>query len=175
MTPPLDDVDRGILYLLQRDARNTTAQEMAERVGVSASTVRNRIEALEESGVVDGYIPAINYEAADFPLRVMFVITAAPTDRSEFVDRLLGIRGVIAVREMITGHRNVHVEVIGTDTEDITRITDAIHELGVTIESSEIMKQSRVQPFDHFHMSDDKRRDILEGDESDQGEPATHN
>lgn len=157
MAHDLDGVDRGILYLLQRDARNTTAQEIADQVGVSASTVRNRIDALEEGGVIEGYFPAINYEAANFPLRVMFVVSASATKRSSFVDRLLGIRGVIAVREMITGHRNIHVEVIGTDTGDITRITDAIHELGVQIESSEIMKQSRTQPFDHFHMTDDQR------------------
>ena len=160
MTPVLDGVDRGILHMLQRDARNTTAQEIAEQVGVSASTVRNRIGALEEDGVIEGYHPTINYEAADFPLRVMFVVTAPPTDRSSFVDRLLGIRGVIAVREMITGHRNIHVEVIATDTTDITRITDAIHELGIQIESSEIMKQSRTQPFDHFHMTDEQRAEF---------------
>lgn len=162
MARELDGVDRGILFLLQRDARNTTAQEMADQVGVSASTIRNRIAELEERGVIEGYLPAIDYEAANFPLRVMFVITAPPTDRSAFVDRLLGIRGVIAVREMVTGRRNIHVEVIGTDTSDITRITDAIHELGVDIESSEIMKQSRTQPFDHFHMTDEQREEMAE-------------
>lgn len=170
MTPALDDIDRGILYLLQRDARNTTAQAIAERVGVSASTVRNRIADLEESGVIEGYFPAIDYEAAEYPLRVMFVITVPPQGRGEFVDRLLGIRGVIAVREMITGHRNVHAEVIGTNTSDITRITDAIHELDANIESSEIMKQSRVQPFDHFHMTDDQRREMFSGEETQQEE-----
>lgn len=166
MSGELDGVDRGILYLLQRDARNTTAQEIADQVGVSASTVRNRIADLEARGVIEGYYPAINYEAANFPLRVMFVVTAPPTDRSSFVDRLLGIRGVIAVREMITGHRNIHVETIGTDTVDITRLTDAIHELGVTIESSEIMKQSRTQPFDHFHMTDEQIGEFEDEDKS---------
>ena len=170
MPHDLDGVDRGVLYLLQRDARNTTAQEMAEKVGVSASTIRNRIAELESNGVIEGYAPMIDYEAANFPLRVMFVVTAPPTDRSDFVDRLLGIRGVIAVREMITGHRNIHVEVIGTDTTDITRITDAVHALGVQIESSEIMKQSRTQPFGHFHMTDDQRQAFEEGNATDREE-----
>lgn len=162
MSRDLDGVDRGILYLLQRDARNTTAQEMAEQVGVSASTIRNRIDELEASGVIEGYTPTIDYEAANFPLRVMFVVSAPPTERTAFVERLLGIRGVIAVREMITGHRNVHVEVIATDTADITRITDAIHEMGVQIDSTEIMRQSRVQPFDHFHMTDEQRSEFTD-------------
>lgn len=54
---PIDDVDRDILQLLQRDARNTTAVEMGEAVGVSDATVRNRIGALEDRGIVEGSVP----------------------------------------------------------------------------------------------------------------------
>lgn len=50
----LDDVDRSILYMLQQDARNSTAQDIADRAGVSASTVRNRIDQLEADGIIEG-------------------------------------------------------------------------------------------------------------------------
>lgn len=76
MASELDNVDRGILHLLQVDARNTTAKEIAEKTGVAASTVRNRIEQLEANGVITGYHPKIDYEAANLPLKVLFVITA---------------------------------------------------------------------------------------------------
>lgn len=151
MAHELDNVDRGILHLLQMDARNTTAQEIADKTGVSASTVRNRIDELESDGVIKGYQPEINYEEANLPLRVLFVVTAPPTRRSEFVEKLLDIKGVIDVREMLTGNRNIHVEVVGTSTSDITRMTDAIHDLDLEIDSSEILKQRQMQPFNHFH------------------------
>lgn len=48
----LDEVDRGILYLLQKDARHNTNKEIGDAVGVSPGTVRNRIENLEEAGVI---------------------------------------------------------------------------------------------------------------------------
>ncbi|WP_418281494.1 Lrp/AsnC family transcriptional regulator [Halorubrum sp. DTA98] len=150
----LDNVDRGILYMLQMDARNTTSEEIADKTGVSASTIRNRLERLENDGVIKGYHPEINYESANLPLRVMFVITAPPKKRSEIVDQLLDIQGVIDVSEMITGKRNIQVEVVGRDTSDIIRITDAIHDMGVEVESSEIMKQRKVQPFNHFYFSE---------------------
>jgi len=67
------------------------------------------------------------------------------------VEKLLNIKGVVDVRETLTGRRNVYVESIGTSTTDITRISDAIHNLGLEIESSEILKQRRTQPFNHFH------------------------
>ncbi|GAA0254589.1 Lrp/AsnC family transcriptional regulator [Haladaptatus pallidirubidus] len=101
----LDNVDRGILYHLQRDARNTTTQEIAETVGTSASTVRNRIEALENDGIINGYYPEIDYEAANLPLRVQFVCTAPPTKRAEYVEQVLDVQGVIDVQESSLGNR----------------------------------------------------------------------
>ena len=79
----LDDVDRGVLQLLQMDARNTTAEGMAERVGVSASTVRNRISKLEEGGVIRGYRPILDYERANLPLRVLFICTVRARERGD--------------------------------------------------------------------------------------------
>ncbi|WP_101296049.1 Lrp/AsnC family transcriptional regulator [Halegenticoccus soli] len=161
----LDDVDRGILHELQVEARKKTAQEIADTVGVSASTVRNRIDHLEDEGVIEGYHPKISYEKANFPLQILFVCTADPTERSEMVEKVLGIQGVIDVREMLTGRRNIYVEVIGTSTVDITRITDAIHALDLSIESSEIMSQRRVQPFNHFHLNPDHASEAEQSDE----------
>lgn len=154
MARELDDVDRGILYLLQLDARNTTSGEIADEVGVSASTIRNRIEGLEDDGVIEGYHPEIDYESANLPPRVVFVITAPPAERSDVVDQLMDDKGVVDVCEMLTGRRNVHVEVVGQSTRDVVRITDAIHDLGVEVESSEITKQRKVQPFNQFYFSE---------------------
>jgi DNA-binding Lrp family transcriptional regulator len=151
MVRELDDVDRGILYLLQLDARNTTSQDIAEKVGVSASTIRNRIERLEEDGIIEGYQPEISYEAANLPFRVMFVITTPP----KIVAQLMDVKGVIDVREMLTGRRNIHAEVVGKTTNDIVRITDTIHDMDAEIESSQIIRQRQTQPFNHFYFAED--------------------
>jgi DNA-binding Lrp family transcriptional regulator len=129
MAPDLDNIDRGILHLLQLDARNTTAQEIGDKTGVSPSTVRNRIQKLEEDGVITGYHPSIDYEAAGLPLELLFVITAPPSDRSEAVEDLLEIKGVVDIRETLTGRQNLYVEAVGTSTSDVTRLSDEIHNL----------------------------------------------
>ncbi|RDZ35813.1 transcriptional regulator, partial [Haloferax sp. Atlit-19N] len=110
----LDDIDRSILYLLQRDARNTTAQEIGDTAGVSASTVRNRIDQLEADGIIKGYHPEINYEEANLPLQVTFVISAPPTELKQYSEDIRAIQGVVDVREMLTGRRNIHIDVVGT-------------------------------------------------------------
>ncbi|WP_335998570.1 Lrp/AsnC family transcriptional regulator [Halorientalis halophila] len=155
----LDDVDRSILYLLQEDARNATAQDIADSVGVSPSTVRNRIDRLEADGIVRGYHPEIDYEAANLPLQLTFVITAPPTEVAHYSDQIRSIQGVIDVREMLTGRRNLHVDVVGTSTKEITRITDTVHDLGVQIESSEMMRRRHVQPFNHFFLQGNEDMD----------------
>lgn len=71
MAPALDNVDRGILHLLQVDARNTTAREIADKTGVSPSTIRDRIDQSEADGVLTGYHPLIDHESADIPLHVL--------------------------------------------------------------------------------------------------------
>ncbi|NHN47090.1 winged helix-turn-helix transcriptional regulator [Halostella sp. JP-L12] len=150
----LDNVDRGILHELQLDARNRTAKEIADKVDTSASTVRNRIEELEANGIIEGYHPKIDYEKAHLPLQILFVCSAPPSERSEMVEQILDIRGVVDVRETLTGNRNLYVEAVGTDTGDTSRITDALHDSGLLIESSEILRQRRVQPFNHFFFTD---------------------
>lgn len=150
----LDNVDRGILHELQLDARNRTAQEIADKVDVSASTVRNRIKELESDGIIEGYHPKIDYEKANLPLQVLFVCSAPPTRRSEIVEQILNIRGVVDVRETLTGKRNLFVEAVGVNTADTVRMTDAMHEMGLSIESSELLRQRRVQPFNHFFFTD---------------------
>lgn len=57
---PLDDVDRSILHQLQLNARQTDT-EIAEKVDVTSTTVRNRLDKLEGKGVIRGYHPEINY------------------------------------------------------------------------------------------------------------------
>lgn len=151
MAMSLDNIDRGILHLLQVDARNTTAQELADKTDVSPSTVRNRIDSLEADGVITGYHPQIDYEAADLPLEMVFVVTAPPTERADSVGDLLDIKGVVDVRELLTGKRNLHVQAVGTSKSDVTRLTDAIHDLGLEIETADMVKQRQVQPFDQFH------------------------
>lgn len=50
----MDDLDRQILGLLRRDAR-TPYTEIADRIGTSEGTVRNRVDQLVEDGVIERF------------------------------------------------------------------------------------------------------------------------
>lgn len=143
----LDDVDRGVLYALQRDARNTTAGEIADEVDVSASTVRNRIANLENHGVIEGYYPKIDYERAGYALRTLFVATAPAQDRGKLATEALSVPGVVDVREMLTSHRNLYIEAVATSTRDLAQMTNQLTDIGLEILSSELVADHRLQSF----------------------------
>ncbi|MFC3956756.1 Lrp/AsnC family transcriptional regulator [Halovivax cerinus] len=50
----MDDLDRDILAILRRDAR-TPYTEIAEQVGTSEGTVRNRVDRMVESDVIERF------------------------------------------------------------------------------------------------------------------------
>jgi DNA-binding Lrp family transcriptional regulator len=53
----MDELDRQILDILRRDAR-TPYTEIAEQIGTSEGTVRNRVEGLVEEGVIERFTVA---------------------------------------------------------------------------------------------------------------------
>lgn len=146
----LDEIDMGILHLLQEDARNLTPVDMAERLPVTDGTVRNRIERMEEAGIIEGYVPNLNYEAAGFPLRIVFTCTAPVTERAELAEQILQTDGVIEVQELMKSRRNVSVVAVATETDRITHITTELHNLGLTVEDEELLRHVYTQPFNHF-------------------------
>lgn len=146
----LDSVDRAILFELQLDARNHTNADIAERVGVSPSTVGKRIARLEEQGVVRGYRPEIDYERAGLPLHVLFVCTASIADRATLIGEVLEFESVVNVREIMTGQRNVHIQVVGRENDDITRVAHEINSLGFTVNDELLMRAEFNRPSDIF-------------------------
>lgn len=152
---PLDDVDRAILFELQQDARNNTNAEIAERVGVSASTVGKRISRLEEEGIIRGYLPEIDYGQAGFPLQVLFVCTTPITDREPLIKEALEVETVINAREMMTGQGNVHILVVGRANDDITHAAHEIDEIGFTVNDEILMRAEYTRPSVVFGLSDD--------------------
>lgn len=73
---PLDETDRKILDLLQRDARLTNAA-IGEQVGLTASSVFERVKKLERRGVVRGYTARLNHAALGQKLTAFVRLSAA--------------------------------------------------------------------------------------------------
>lgn len=146
----IDELDKRIIYELQRDARHTSANDIAEKCDVSPSTIRKRIQSLEESGLIQGYNPEVDYKSAGYQLQTLIVGTAPIPDREKLARKALDIDGVIAVREVMTGQRNLHIEVIGRNDDDLSRIGRDLDALGITIEDEDLIRNEYENPYDRF-------------------------
>ncbi|MBL8700453.1 MAG: Lrp/AsnC family transcriptional regulator [Alphaproteobacteria bacterium] len=78
-SPILDEIDRRILGELQRDGRLTN-QDLAGRVGMSASPCWRRVRAMEDAGVIKGYAALV--EPAALGLHVT-VFTQVSLERQQ--------------------------------------------------------------------------------------------
>lgn len=65
----LDDIDRKIIDALQIDGR-MTAQQLAEKVGLSASPCARRVRLMEDMGVITSYTAVIDQDLVDLPISV---------------------------------------------------------------------------------------------------------
>lgn len=63
----IDEIDQQILVLLQENARLSNAA-IAEEVGLTVSTVHERIKKLERKGIITGYVAVVNAEKIGKPI-----------------------------------------------------------------------------------------------------------
>jgi Lrp/AsnC family leucine-responsive transcriptional regulator len=73
----LDSIDRKILDLIQGNARLSNA-EMAEAVGLTVSSVHERVKKMERKGIIKGYVAILDPEKLGKPL-LAFVRLAVST------------------------------------------------------------------------------------------------
>lgn len=146
----LDNVDKGVLYLLQQNARRHTTAEIGEKVGVSSSTVGNRINKLEERGVIKGYCPKLDYEKTGLSQHLLVGATVPLPEQDAIVDEVMDVIGVVTVHELLTNEENVLIELIARDREEVEQALIDLNATGVEVGRTEILKGTRDQPYNHF-------------------------
>ena len=123
----IDDRDREILRILQRDGR-ASAREIAERLGCPQTTIYSRIKRLEELGVIRGYRAILDAEKLGRPTTAF--ILASFTYRTPGISETLDQREIAReiarfpeVQEVhiITGDWDILIKVKARDVAEIGR------------------------------------------------------
>jgi Lrp/AsnC family leucine-responsive transcriptional regulator len=96
----LDDVDIKILALLEKDARLSNAA-IAEAVGLTASSVHERVKKLENRGVIKGYVALVDPAAVGRPITAFIRLTVGASRDAGYHDAKLGVDGVCKDRSEI--------------------------------------------------------------------------
>jgi DNA-binding Lrp family transcriptional regulator len=115
--PDVDETDRQIIDALLADGR-ASAADLSEVAGVPTATATKRLQRLEESGVVEGYRPEIDYEALGFAVTAVFTVDVEGGGVEEVVADLQATGRTVGVYE-VTGEYDVVAVGKFTDTAEL--------------------------------------------------------
>ncbi len=74
MVEKLDDIDREILKILQKDAK-TVAKSIAEQLGLTKTPVYERIKRLEQDGFIKNYVAILNKDKIEESITVFSFVS----------------------------------------------------------------------------------------------------
>jgi len=117
--------DRLLLDELQRDSR-LTMQQLAERVGMSASACWRRVRNLEESGVIDRYAVLVNPRKAGFTLSSMTLVSLARHEQKNVENFVQEVMRHPEVLECFatSGEADFHLRVVVEDMDAYNAFLD---------------------------------------------------
>lgn len=95
----LDDVDRKIVEELQANGRITNA-ELAERVGVAASTCIARVRNLVARKIITGFTASVDPRAIGLDLEVLVSVTVRSGARQRITELGEELRGLPEVMQL---------------------------------------------------------------------------
>ncbi|BBE33914.1 AsnC family transcriptional regulator [Sphingosinicella microcystinivorans] len=124
MTISIDIGDRKILRELQRNARLSNI-DLAARVGMSPSTCLRRTRALEEAGIISGYVAVVDPAALGSSISLYIMIDLdqrIETDAKMFFDKIARDDRIVEC-VALTGTHDILVRAVVRDMADMAQLT----------------------------------------------------
>lgn len=136
--PVIDATDRRIIELLRENARRSFG-DIAQRVGLSPSAVKRRVDRLEEAGVVTGYTVVVDHAALGAPLQAfaeLRFVGSAPVNAIEgLADSIPEIQALFT----LAGDPDALAWLRVRDVQDLKRVIDQIRRTGLVTGTKTLM------------------------------------
>jgi Lrp/AsnC family leucine-responsive transcriptional regulator len=141
----MDDRDKLILAALQENARATLG-EIAERVGLVASSVHERVRKLEQAGIITGYRAEVDPEAIGlYVTALVSVMPLDPKQPDDLPDRVLAFSEVEDCHS-VAGDENYILKVRTRTTSELEDLLRRLREkAGVHTRTTVVLST----PFEH--------------------------
>ena len=125
--PDLDQIDRRILDILRNDSRLSNV-DLAERVGLTASSCWRRVRALEESGIIRNYTVSLDDEKQGLGLGAIVHVhlTRHDPDHLQAFIRAVQSRPEIRACFATTGQADYHLHIVCADIEAYNDVLETV-------------------------------------------------
>lgn len=121
----LDPVDRAILEVLQRDARETFTR-IGSRVGLSSTAVAERVRQLEDRGIIDRYSAEVVPSLAGFPITAFLLAKSSGSDAR--FSAVVKSRPEIVECYRVTGEVSFVMKAVLTRVEHLEELIDYLEQ-----------------------------------------------
>ena len=130
MEHKLDNIDRKIIEMLQKNAR-TPVKEIAKEVFLSSPAVSARIEHLEKNGLITGYHAQINPVFLGYHIKAFINLEVEPNQKKDFYPFIQSIPNVIECN-CVTGDYSMLIEVAFRSTMELDHFINELQQFGRT-------------------------------------------
>jgi len=119
----MDKYDRSMLTHLQHDGRMSNVQ-LANAVNLSESACLRRVRALEEDGLIQGYVALLDQKLAGLSGNVFVHIALHREEQSELAAFEIAVQNIPEVMEcyLMTGEFDYLLRVVVSDMADFERL-----------------------------------------------------
>ncbi|TCB36807.1 Lrp/AsnC family transcriptional regulator [Acinetobacter sp. ANC 4910] len=114
----MDKIDRRILQTLQQDGKLAN-NELAQRVGLSASPCLRRVKQLEDAGIIEKYVALINPQKVNLGLTVFARIWLKGQDAktvNHFIDSVREIPEIVEC-QLMAGDCDFFLRIVVSDLD----------------------------------------------------------
>ena len=126
LSSPFDDLNRQIIRLLQDDGR-TAYDAIAQKLGVSGGTVRNRVARMREAGLLR-IVAVVDPVAVDYESDAMLGIKTAPGTAPAEVAHRLDPHPAVVYIVWVSGRFDLLVEVVCDEESELAAfLNEHIH------------------------------------------------
>jgi Lrp/AsnC family leucine-responsive transcriptional regulator len=137
-TEVIDSVDYAIIELLVQDARRTIA-EIAERVSLSPSPVKRRIDRLERLGIISGYTAVIDHNKLSHGFEAFVELRFAGDTKVEAITMAATSVGEVLEVFTVAGDPDALVRVRVTGVQHLREVIDRLRRSGPVIGTKTLM------------------------------------
>ncbi|APY12039.1 ArsR family transcriptional regulator [Seonamhaeicola sp. S2-3] len=126
----VDNTDKKLLDILKENSRLSFA-DLGRKINLSPSSVRERVQKLEEEGVIKKYDIQINNKLIGYDLEAFILLKVFP-GKLKYVINKVHEFPEITVAHRITGNQNIHLKVVVKNQLCLQKLLDKLMQFGDT-------------------------------------------
>lgn len=126
----VDSIDLKLIEILKQNSRLSFA-DLGRKINLSPSSVRERIQKMEDEMIIKKYNIEIDNKKIGFDLEAFILVKVFPGKLKYVIEKVKEFPEVIAAHR-ITGNQNIHLKVVVKNQVCLQKLLDKLMNFGDT-------------------------------------------